>query len=214
MAEAAVIDTRNEYEQLFALYVPIALAVTAVVFGVVIFALVRYRRRPGREPSGPAQMPRLELGYALLLTGVVAALLAFTFSTEARVDRVSNRPGLVVRVTASQWLWRFDYPAYGITRIGGDIGPVDLVVPTDTEIEFRMTSLDVIHAFFVPAVRYKIDAYPDRVQRFDLVFDEPGVMKGYCAEFCGLNHADMSFTVKAVSPEGFRAWAEREADRP
>jgi cytochrome c oxidase subunit 2 len=66
-----------------------------------------------------------------------------------------------------------------------------------------------VHAFWVPAVRYKADAWPDTVRTFDLVFDEGQAISGHCAQYCGLKHSDMTFTVDAMAPAEFRAWAAR-----
>jgi cytochrome c oxidase subunit 2 len=129
---------------------------------------------------------------------------------------VEARAALRVDVTAAKWSWRFDYPRYGISLIGSDARPPTLVVPTGTRVLFTMTSLDVIHAFWIPERRFKRDAFPRRTTRFDLVFDRTGVFPdgGACAEYCGLHHAEMRFDVEAMPPAAFAAWARaRSAGR-
>jgi cytochrome c oxidase subunit 2 len=81
------------------------------------------------------------------------------------------------------------------------------VVPANAPVRFELRSTDVIHSFWIPALRYKHDAIPGSVQRITLVFDRVRVFPGQCAEFCGLRHADMVFSVRAVSESAFRAWA-------
>jgi cytochrome c oxidase subunit II len=206
-----VIDTRHEFRSLFDLYVPIALGVFALVLVLVLFAVVRYRRRGDDVPRQRSSATVAELLYATMLAGVVALLAGRTFAVESRVDRIAARPALQVDVTASKWKWRFFYPRYRITEIGGDTRPARLVVPTGETVRFRMTSLDVIHSFFVPGLRFKRDAFPERTTTFDLVFDRPGFI-GRCAEFCGLHHADMLFNVEALPPGDFAGWA-RERGR-
>jgi hypothetical protein len=89
---------------------------------------------------------------------VIVVLLVLTFGVQDRISAKTNRPGLRVNVTAAKWNWRFDYPAQGISQIGGDSRPTVLVVPSDTDVRFRMTSIDVIHSFWIPHVRFKRDA--------------------------------------------------------
>jgi cytochrome c oxidase subunit 2 len=201
-------DTRHEFHELFSeLYLPVTVSVGAIVATVVLVAAIRYRRRPGREPSRRSEAPVAESLYALMIAVVVGALLWATFTAEAKVDRVASDPGLRVDVTAFKWQWRFDYPDEGIPpTIGTDRHHAELVVPADTVVQFRLTSRDVIHALWIPAVKFKRDAFPGRTTTFDLVFDQPGTFPGRCAEFCGLEHADMTLEVRVMPPAEFQAW--------
>ncbi len=205
----ALISTRNEYGRLSAIYVPIAIGVFAIVVLVVGFALVRYHGRPASAAARWHENNPLEAGYAAGLTAVVALLLYLSFSAEHRVDTVSaqQRPGLTVDVTGAQWEWTFYYPGYGITARSGTVGRQALVVPTGEAIRFNLSSVDVIHSFWVPELDFKRDAIPGATESVTLSFARAGVFRGQCAEFCGLRHADMVFTVHAVSPAVFRAWA-------
>lgn len=117
---------------------------------------------------------------------------------------------LRIAVTASRWTWRFDYPELGITQTsGGDAGISALVVPAGVNVRFDMTSLDVIHSFYIPRTRFKRDAFPERRTSFTLGFEEPGFypQEGKCAEFCGLRHGDMLFDLRVMEQGAFRAWA-------
>lgn len=204
-----IVDTRHVYHQLFGIYVPIAAGVFVVIVVLVGFAVLRYR---GRPPSAAARWHEhnlLEGGYALALTCVVAFLLYLTYSAEHQVDTVSarERPSLTIDVIASKWEWTFRYPASGITERSGEVGHQPLVVPTGEAIRFRLSSVDVIHAFWIPQLDFKRDAFPGTVQDVTLSFANPGVFPAQCAEFCGVRHAEMTFTVRAVSPAQFRAWS-------
>ena len=207
----ALVDTRHEYGDLARLYLPIAVAVFVLVTGTLLVFVWRFRGNDA--PSRTANAPRLEIAYVVGLALVAAVILTATFRVEDRVDAVAARPGLVVDVQAAQWSWRFHYPRQRITRVGPFQRQATLVVPEDTTIRFRLRSQDVIHSFFVPGLRFKRDAFPGRTTRFDLVFDHPGRYEGLCAEFCGLNHADMNFSVRALPRSQFAAWARREAAR-
>ncbi len=203
-------DTRSEFHELLSRYVPVMLAVVAIVFALVVFALVRYRRGRGHEPSKREEAPLAESLYVLALSGIAAALLFSTFRVENRVDRVAHTAGLTVNVVAFKWQWRFSYPGRGVRAIvGTERREPTLVVPTRTRILFRLTARDVIHALWIPALRFKRDAFPERTTRFDLVFAKPGTYVGRCAEFCGLDHADMTFRVRALPRREFDAWLAR-----
>ena len=209
----ALIDTRDEFQDLWSLYLPIGVAVAAIVFGLVVFSVIRYRRRDDELPRGREGPPIVEGLYALLLAGVVAFLLAFTFATNDRETELASDPGARIDVTAFQWGWRFTYPGEGLSVVGDEKRPPTLVVPTDTTVRFTLRSRDVIHAFWIPELRFKRDAFPDRETEFDLSFDDEGAI-GRCAEFCGLAHGEMTFHVVAMSPPEFRNWLVAESGAP
>lgn len=207
-----IVDTRRVYDWVFSIYLPIAIGVFAVVTLTVLGAVLRYRHRadgPERRPSRRYGANVIEAGYAALLTAVVAFLLYVSFSAEHKVDTASaqQRPALTVDVTGSRWEWTFRYPAYGITRQSGAVGTQPLVVPTNEPVRFRLRSLDVIHSFWIPQLRFKRDAIPGTVETVTLDFDQAGTFSGSCAEYCGLLHSEMVFTIRALTPSAFRAWA-------
>jgi cytochrome c oxidase subunit 2 len=205
-----VIDTRSEFEELFLdLYLPLMIVVGVIVWGVVTFALVRYRAGRRRTPSKKSEAKVVESLYALGLATIAAILVWQTFTTENRVDRVSSDPGLRIDIVAFKWQWRISYPGEGVPPVvGTQEHTPELVVPTETTVQFTLRSRDVIHALWFPDLRFKRDAFPDRTTRFDLVFDEPGNFTGRCAEFCGLDHAEMTMRVRALPPAEFLGWLE------
>lgn len=209
MIASALVDTRHEYTRVFDVYVPIAIGVFALFVVLTLGAAFVYRRRPASRAATWYEHNPLEGGYALLLTLTVAFLLYLTFSSEHREDAVAQqeRPAVTVDVTAAKWEWSFTYPAYGFTVLSGTTGIHSLVVPVGEPVRFNLRSDDVIHAFWIPTVRYKHDLIPGSTQVMTLDFDRAGLMTGECAEFCGLRHADMLFAVRAVPPARFTAWA-------
>jgi cytochrome c oxidase subunit 2 len=183
--------------------------VALLVYGLILWCLWRYRDAAGRGFAGAPRFNRnnpLEIGWTLLPLALVAVLFAFTFAVEDRVDAVTRSPGPDVRVTAFRWSWRFSYPKYGIDVVGAPKEPPQLVIPAGETTHVSLTSADVYHEFYVPAFLFKRDAIPGVVTRFDLSTLAPGVYQGNCAEFCGLYHTFMDFTVKVVSPAQFAAW--------
>jgi heme/copper-type cytochrome/quinol oxidase subunit 2 len=206
-----VVDTRHEYGDLAGTYLPIAVAVVGVVMLLLVLFALRFRARPGRAAptSRRSEAHVVEIAYILVLAAIGVFLLTRTFPTEAKVDRVVNRPGLEVQAIAAKWRWRFDYPAQHRSQVGSNTSPATLVVPTGTTVRFTLTSVDVIHALWIPGERVKRDAFPGRVATFDVVFDKPGFSRygGECSEFCGLGHTGMRFSIQALTPARFRAWA-------
>lgn len=213
----ALVDSRSEFAGLARLYVAIAVIVALLVFGLTLFALLRFRRRRGAErvPSRRRDAPVLEGLYLLAIAIVVVVLVAATFSTESRVDAVAARPALRIAVTAADWRWRFDYPAQGVSSLPNSLGVTDLVVPVGETVEFDMRSLDVIHSFWIPERRFQRNAFPNRTTRFDLVFPRPEVdINARCNEFCGLGHTDMRFLVRALPRAQFDQWLAQQAGKP
>lgn len=199
-------DTRAEFTSLFSLYEWVMIATTVVVFAAVLFAAVHYRRRPGRRPSARSEANVVELVYALILVGVVALLVTRTFTTENRVDAVASGVRQRVEVTAFKWGWRFTYPGSGVTVVGDNRRNPTLHLPVGEPVVFTERSQDVVHSFWVPALRFKRDAWPDDTVEFELTVDRPGVYAGRCAEFCGLHHSDMNFVVVAETRDRFERW--------
>jgi cytochrome c oxidase subunit II len=209
----ALVVTRDQYKHLFGIYVPIALGVFALIVVTTLAAVLVFRRRPAERAAKWHENNLLEGAYAVLLVCVIAFLLYLTFSAEHQVDRVSaqERPQLTIDVYGAKWEWQFSYPAYGINRYSGTVGDEPLVVPAGEAIRFRLITRDVIHEFWVPELRYKHDLIPGSVQKATLVFPRTGSFPGQCAEFCGLYHARMTFTVRALGAAQFDAWASAHA---
>jgi cytochrome c oxidase subunit II len=212
----ALVSTRREYDHVFGIYVPIAVGVFAVFALAIILAALRYRRRRPGQAARWHEHNRLEGAYAGVLAVVVAFLLYVTFGAEHQVDTVAahERPGVTIDVTGAKWEWQFAYPRYGFSVRSGVVGRQLLVVPTGEAIRFNLTSADVIHSFWIPELRYKRDLIPGRTLSATLTFTSAGAFPGQCAEFCGLRHADMVFSVRAVSPGQFRAWAASRGKAP
>jgi cytochrome c oxidase subunit II len=198
-------STRNDFDGLFTLYLWIGIGVAVLVFATVAFALIRYRAREGRAPSKRSEANSIEIGVAALIVLVVAFLVFRTFSTEAREDNSSRQP-VRIGVTAFQWGWRFEYPGQGVTVLGNHNAPPTFAVPGDEPVSFALRSADVIHSFWIPSERFKRSAIPGRVNRFDLSFESPGTEEGLCAEFCGLRHSGMRFSVLVLSDESYARW--------
>jgi cytochrome c oxidase subunit 2 len=203
-------DTRHEYEKLFAIYVPIAVGVFILVVAAIGLAVLRYRRRLQAQTARWHESNGLEAAYAVVLGLVVVFLLYVTFAAEHRVDTVSaqEHPSLTVDVIGAKWEWQFYYPAYKIRLHSGAVGRQPLVVPAGEAIRFNLSSQDVIHSFWVPELRFKRALIPGITESVTLLFDRRGRFSGQCAEFCGLRHSEMVFSVRVLSAAAFTVWAK------
>lgn len=223
---SALVDTRGDYRDLFDVYAPIGVAVLVLIWMTIVVLAVRYRRREPGPPPDEHERPRAEGAYVALLAAVCAFLVTLTFHVMGREGpgggvapaRASGAGGapLTIDATASRWNWRFTYPQQRVTQVGTGNAIPTLVVPVGN-VRFRLTSLDVIHAFYIPSLRFKRDAFPNRTTTFVLGFDRPGYEQagGECAEFCGLRHAYMQFDVRVLPRPAFDRWARaRRAGRP
>jgi cytochrome c oxidase subunit 2 len=200
------VNTREVYDGLAALYVPIAVAVFVLVTLAVIVFVWRGRRRDA--PRGPDENNRLELIYAGLLAVVVAVLLGFTYRAIDRENARAAGPPLVIRVTAAKWDWRFEYPGGHVETGSPNGAPALLTVPAARQVEFEATSVDVIHGFWVPALKFQRQVIPGQTSTFRLVFPRPGfTSSGTCSFFCGLEHARMRFAIRVLSQRDYDAWA-------
>jgi cytochrome c oxidase subunit 2 len=207
-----VTGTRHEFAHVQSVYLPIAAAVAVVIFGAALFAVVRYRARPGHAPRPTRDRNALEIAIATVLSAIVAVLVVVTLNANADITGAvrHERPGFRVDVLAFRWGWQFTYPSLpGVVDRTRNGAPPVLHVPARMPVRFRLHTVDVVHAFWVPAVRYKADAWPDTTRTFDLTFDEGQAISGHCAQYCGLKHSDMTFTVDAMAPAAFGAWKAR-----
>lgn len=199
-------STRSDFAGVWSLYLWIGVGVAVLVLGTVLFAVVRYRARPGREPSKRSEANLLEAIVAAVILAIVALLVFRTFHTEAKEDNSSTTDAVRINVDAFQWGWKFTYPGQGVTVIGNSNHEPNFAVPADRRIAFALTSSDVIHAMWIPGQKFKKDAIPDRVNHFDMEFEAGGRERGLCSEFCGLRHTNMRFGVWVLSDESYERW--------
>jgi cytochrome c oxidase subunit 2 len=204
-----IADAYSRFSDLFSVYEWVMVAVTVIVFGAVLFAVVRYRRRGDAEARGKDKHTVAESIYAGIVAVIAIVLVTLTFRTEDKVDAVASTGGVRVDIVAFQWQWRFGYPDFGKTVLGTVKRPPTMVLPVRTLIRFDGVSRDVIHSFWVPAARFKRDEFPGAHTKFDLRFDRTGTFIGRCAEFCGLHHVDMNFFVRVVPRAEFRRWVRQ-----
>ncbi|MDP9021439.1 MAG: cytochrome c oxidase subunit II [Actinomycetota bacterium] len=177
------------------------LAVYVIVGGLVLIAM--FRRRRADEDAARFPTNRFVFIGGLLVPAVILmGMMGATFLYLAQEPQSGELP---VTVIGHQYWWEVHYPEHDVITAN------EIQIPTGTDVEFRFESVDVIHSFWVPELHGKSDLVPGRTTRLVVRADEPGRYRGQCAEYCGLQHANMAFEVVAVSPEDFRTWAEAQA---
>lgn len=187
-----------------------ALVVGVIVWGLIFYVIIRFRRRDDEIPSQHAANIPLEIGYTLVPILIVAGLFYFTVTTQQRVTRIAANPAVQVEVTGFQWGWKFQYAGTDVTVSSeGDSRPV-LVLPVDQTTRITLQAVDVIHGFWVTDFLYKRDAIPGMVNTFDVHPVRTGTFLGHCSVFCGLRHTNMLFEVSVLSPADFGRWLSQQ----
>ena len=200
---------------LYGIFVVIAAGVFLLVYGLATFAILRYRilRRGDIEPRQIEGNDRIEAIWTAIPLVIVGGLFVGTLGVLLRTEARAPSPAAEIHVRGFRWGWSFSYPNEGIQVSGIGIPGPEMVVPIGQPVRFVVTADDVIHSFFVPQFLFKRDVVPGRQNVFDITVDEPGTYHGQCAEFCGVGHSAMPFTVRAVPPDEYRRWlAAQRAD--
>jgi cytochrome c oxidase subunit II len=201
--------------KLWQLFFIAGLVVGGLVFVLILFAIVRYRRRASDTLPKQSQYHTLvEIAYTIVPVVIVLVLFGFTVVAENKVTAVSPNPAVRIKVVAFQWGWEFDYPYDHVKPVIGAANIIDgtavnvpqMVVPTGETVQIHLVSRDVIHGFYVPQFNFSRYAQPGFNNYFDLNVVHTGVFRGQCTQLCGLYHSVMLFSVKAVTPAQFQAW--------
>jgi cytochrome c oxidase subunit 2 len=209
-----------------------ALAVGAVVWGMILWAVIVYRKRGDRIPHQVRYNLPIEIMYTVIPFIMVGVLFYFTAKDENKIDSLSSTctypKCVVVDVTGFQWSWEFQYPQFGaknsadgVTEVGAMWNGIDgtgdnesalplLEIPDHEQVRFNLKSNDVIHSFWILPFDFKRDVLPDHPNHFEVtptatLYSGPDTI-GRCSELCGLYHSRMLFRIKIVTPAQFQAW--------
>lgn len=193
-----------------------AFAVGAVVWGLILWAVIFHRKNSDRPPRQVRYNLPIEIMYTVVPFIMVGVLFFFTARDENFINKLSPRPDVTVNVTGFQWSWQFQYPQYKVTGNGtgmvteqGQMWPgrlPELVIPTNETVRFNLVSLDVVHAFWIVPFEFKRDVVPGHPNHFEVTPIKTGTFIGHCTELCGVYHSRMLFRVKIVTPAQFRTW--------
>lgn len=198
---------------LYNLFMYIAAVVFVVVSVLVIWSVIRYRRRDDELPTQTHGNNRLEITWTVIPTVIVLFLFVVTIQAQNKVLDSPGDPDVNVTVTAFQWSYRFTYEGTGAEVVGTPEAIPEMVVPVGQRIRVRLVSADVVHTFYVPQTLFKRQAIPGTINEFDLTFEKVGLYHGQCTQFCGLQHTDMTYRVRVVSPGEYQGWLAAESRR-
>ena len=183
----------------------IAGVVGVIVCAAVVYAVVKFRERPGdtHVPHQTHGNPKVEIGLTALSAVILAAIAPGTVSV---LMDINERPddAMNITVVGQQWWWEYQYDGMGIVTAN------ELVIPEKTKVRLRITSRDVIHSFWIPKLNGKRDAVPNRYHTLNLEADTVGVYDGQCTEFCGLSHANMRMKAVSLSKDDFDTWVANQ----
>lgn len=198
------------FDHTFRVEVIIASVVFGLIMAVFLGSIIRSWTRRGRTPSHKTSYKKTEAVYLSVVAAMAVFLVTFSL-TENR--SAAATPAMTVEVVGYQWCWRFEYRGtpVSVTADCVDGHLPTLVVPTGERIRFDVTSDDVIHAVWIPHLRYKLFAYPHYVNTFETTFTQAGTWAGECSEFCGTYHYAMHFYLRAEPPAQFRSWLQSRA---
>ncbi len=212
----AVTDQGAQIRDLYTIVFLISAAIFLLVEGLIIWTVVRYRRKPGDDTLPPQTHGNkiAEIVWTVVPTLIVIFLFVISWQTLNAVDTNSAESPQRIRAVAGQFQWQFDYlSADGKTILYTQLAPTGedggMVVPAGRTVQLTLVSQDVIHAFYVPQFLFKRDVVPGRVNSFEFkVGDKEAgqTFRGQCAELCGVGHRIMLFEVHALTGAEFDTW--------
>jgi cytochrome c oxidase subunit 2 len=219
-------DTRGLYDIVFA----IAVAIFIAVEGLIVWSILRYRRKPGDDELPPQTHGNnlVEVIWTVIPTVIVLYLFAISYQSLNVVDAISKDPDVRVHVVASQFAWKFEYLDGGgnvvATQTVAEYGASStdcqtpsltnaacggMALPVGQKVHVTEDSTDVIHAWYVPRFLFKRDVVPGQTNEFEFTIDPADVDQtfgGQCAELCGIGHHTMLFTVLGLTPDEYQTW--------
>ncbi|MBC8479501.1 MAG: cytochrome c oxidase subunit II [FCB group bacterium] len=192
-----------EVDALFYFIFYTALVLFVLVITVMIYFGIKYRQKSKETPltSGVDKNHLLEFTWTIIPTILVVIVFFWGFNTYMTMN-VVPKDALEIKVTGQKWFWSFDYPE-GFNSVH------ELTVPVNKPVKLVMSSKDVIHSFFVPDFRVKMDVLPNRYTITWFEANKLGQHHLFCAEYCGKGHSEMLGSVNVVTEEDYALWLEK-----
>lgn len=176
----------------------------AAVVGAKLYFMFRYKRKDETSVPEPVHESKiLEMAWIVVPTALVLFVFLWGFDAYLRMN-AAPPDSYEITVRGQQWVWEFEY-AEGVTSFS------EMVVPVGRPVKLMMSSSDVLHSFFIPAFRVKMDLIPNRYTSLWFEATQTGEFQIFCTEYCGTVHSGMLAKVKVVSEEEFAAWIVQES---
>lgn len=216
-AASPVLHEINSFHNLLLI---IIFAIAVFVLALLIYVMVRFRASANPVPSRTSHNTLLEVAWTLIPVAILLVIAIPSFKLLYFSD-VTRKAELTIKAIGHQWFWSYEYPDNGnftfdATMVeAADLKPGQprlletdyrVVVPVDTNVRLLTTSVDVIHAWAMPAFGVKKDAVPGRLLETWFRAEREGVYYGQCSELCGTNHGFMPIAVEVVSKDAFAKW--------
>ena len=205
---------------------PIITVISLFVLGLLFWVIFRYNRRANPVPSKTTHNTMIEVVWTVVPVLILVVIAVPSISLLAAQYETPPEDAVTIKATGYQWYWGYTYPDHGEIEIISNMMDEDeavrngeppqlavdnrMVVPAGVPLRIQTTAADVIHAFAVPSLWFKLDAVPGRLNEKLLTIEEPGVYYGQCSELCGVKHAYMPIAVEALPPEEFAAWVREQ----
>jgi len=205
---------------------PVITVISLLVLGLLLYVVVRFNRRRNPVPSKTTHNTLIEVVWTILPVIILVIIAVPSITLLARQYETAPANAVTIKATGYQWYWGYTYPDHGGFEVVSNMldpaeaikrgEPVQLaadnrmVVPAGVPLRIQTTGSDVIHAFAVPSLWFKMDAVPGRLNEKMLTIKEPGVYYGQCSELCGARHAYMPIVVEALPPAEFAEWIKAQ----
>jgi cytochrome c oxidase subunit 2 len=224
-----VTDLSHEVYDLHMLVLKVCAAIGVVVFGAMIYSMIKHRKSKGHEAATFHESTKMEILWTILPVIILVALAIPAAKALIKMEDSSNAD-MTIKITGYQWKWQYEYPEEGISFFsnldsssreasardsGIDPATVDnyllevdnpLVIPVGKKIRFLFTANDVNHGWWVPDLAVKKDAIPGFINDMWANVNEPGIYRGQCVELCGKDHGFMPIVVIAKEESEYNDW--------
>ena len=197
-------------DESFLFLIQLAIPVFTFVVSVLLYSIFRFRRTGEKSEDGLHIISNKPVTWMWLLitSGLAIYMIIDPGLTGFKKLTANKNVDLVVQVEARKWSWSFTYPQQGVTLIGAD----ELILPVNQRILFEISSVDIIHSFWIPAFRMKIDAVPGQLTFMRVTpniigsFEDDINLRVQCAELCGTGHSRMRVDLRILTLQEFETW--------
>ena len=234
---AGVTTASREIYDLHMLILGVCVIIAALVYGAMIYAIVRFRKSAGAKPAKFTHNTTAEIIWTVIPAVILVAMAVPAAETLVRVEDTRDSD-VTIKVTGYQWRWHYDYvdedvrffsaldrASNAARRLDSGVDPLTVenyllavdrpvVVPVDAKVRLLVTAADVLHAWWVVDLGVKKDAVPGFINETWFQADTEGTYRGQCAELCGMDHGFMPIVVEVVSTEEYEAWLAAERAAP